>query len=246
MHEIQLAAEKDSLRRTSLLLRIGELQRTKLLDAEKAFDAYARAFREDPSTEAAKEQLEALAPLIEDGWARLVKLFEERARQAKDLDPKLAHELATKVARSYEDRLGNSAKAVEFFKKALAIETDDLGALAALEAIFTRDEKYPELLEIYRRRIEIANEPDERLDARSSPLSEWKLFVRGLAAFYRHEREEALANWDRLDRERAPSAIAERLKGLDQQAIAGPGGGSSFEALEGLVFGERILPSSRS
>ena len=42
VHEIQLAAEKDSLRRTSLLLRIGELQRTKLLDAEKAFDAYAR------------------------------------------------------------------------------------------------------------------------------------------------------------------------------------------------------------
>ncbi len=35
VHEIQLAAEKDPLRRTSLLLRIGELQRTKLLDAEK-------------------------------------------------------------------------------------------------------------------------------------------------------------------------------------------------------------------
>ena len=45
VHEIQLAAEKDTLRRTSLLLRIGELQRTKLLDAEKAFDAYARAFQ---------------------------------------------------------------------------------------------------------------------------------------------------------------------------------------------------------
>ena len=116
VHEIQLAAEKDSLRRTSLLLRIGELQRTKLLDAEKAFDGYARAFREDPSTEAAKDQLEALAPLIEEGWARLVKLF-EGALEKKDLDPKLAHELSTKVARSYEDRLGNSAKAVEFFKQ---------------------------------------------------------------------------------------------------------------------------------
>ena len=86
VHEIQLAAEKDSLRRTSLLLRIGELQRTKLLDAEKAFDAYARAFKEDPSTEAAKDQLEALAPLIEDGWTRLVKLFEGALDEAKDLD----------------------------------------------------------------------------------------------------------------------------------------------------------------
>jgi tetratricopeptide (TPR) repeat protein len=163
VHEIQLAAEKDQLRKTSLLLRIGELQRTKLLDATKAFDAYARAFRGDPSTEAAKDQLEALAPLIDDGWTKLVQLY-EAGLESKDLDQRLAHELATKVARSYEDRLNKSDKAVEFFRRALAIEQDDLNALAALESIFTRDEKFPELLEVYRRRVDIANEPDERLD----------------------------------------------------------------------------------
>ncbi|HEU0033618.1 MAG TPA: tetratricopeptide repeat protein [Kofleriaceae bacterium] len=163
VHEIQLAAEKDSLRRTSLLLRIGELQRTKLLDAEKAFDAYARAFRADPSTEAAKDQLEALAPLIDHGWEKLVALYEQGLTN-KDLDQRLAHELATKVARSYEDRLGKTDKAVEFYRKALSIEQDDLGALAALEAIFTRDEKYAELLDVYRRRTDIAQDPDERLD----------------------------------------------------------------------------------
>src|SRR5207244_3178651 len=97
------------------------------------------------------------------GWARLVQLF-EAALGVKGIDPKLAHELATKVARNYEDRLGNSAKAIEFFKKALSVEADDLNALTALEAIFTRDERYSELLDIYRRRIDIANEPDERLD----------------------------------------------------------------------------------
>ena len=165
VHEIQLAAEKDVLRKTSLLLRIGELQRTKLLDAEKAFDAYARAFKVDASTEAAKEQLEAIAPLIEDGWTRLVKLYEQAlGKGERELEPRLAHELATKVARSYEDRLGKSDKAVEYYRKALAIENDDLAALAALEAIFTRDEKFPELLEVYRRRTDIAQEPDERLD----------------------------------------------------------------------------------
>ena len=163
VHEIQLEAEKDGLRRSSLLLRIGELQRTKLNDAEKAFDAYARAFKEDPSTEAAKDQLEALAALLDNGWARLVQLF-EGALGKQDLDQVLAHELATKVARSYEDRLNNSPKAVEFFRKALGIEADDLNALTALEAIFTRDERYPELLEVYRRRVEIANEDAERLE----------------------------------------------------------------------------------
>ena len=164
VHEIQHAAEPDQLRKTSLLLRIGELQRTKLMDGERAFDAYARAFTGDPATEAAKEQLEALAPLVEDGWGRLVKLYEGALERAGELDPKLAHELATKVARSYEDRLGDSVKSVEFYRRALAIEPDDLGALAALEAVFTRDEKFADLLEIYRRRTDIAQEPDERLE----------------------------------------------------------------------------------
>src|SRR5262249_15703533 len=46
----------------------------------------------------------------------------------------------------------------------LAIEPDDLAALAALEAIFTRGDKFPELLDVYRRRVDIAEEPDERLE----------------------------------------------------------------------------------
>jgi tetratricopeptide (TPR) repeat protein len=169
VNEIQLAAldARDTLGRTNLLLKIGELQRTKLVDAEKAFDAYARAFRADPSTEAAKGQLEALAALLDDGWARLVGLFEEAlavGERDQTIDSALAHELATKVARSYEDRLNNSAKAIEFFGIALRIEPDDLGALGALESIFTRDERYPELLEVYRRRVEIASTDDQRLE----------------------------------------------------------------------------------
>lgn len=165
VHEIQLATESplDPLRRTGLLLRIGELQRGKLFDGEKAFDAYARAFRADPATEAAKNELESLAPLVDDGWTRLVALYEGALAHGRDLEPRLAHELATKVARSYEDRIGDSGKAVEMFRRALSIEPDDLGALAALETIFTRDEKFHDLLEIYRRRTDIAQEADERL-----------------------------------------------------------------------------------
>ena len=165
IHEIQLAAETDTLAKTSLLLRIGELQRTKLMDGEKAFDAYARAFRGDPSVEAAKDQLEALAALLDGGWARQVQLFEQAFEAGQDtLDNSLKHELATKVARAYEDRLQNSPKAIEYFRKALVIEPDDLTALMALESIFTRDEKYPELLEIYRRRVDIAPDNDQRLE----------------------------------------------------------------------------------
>src|SRR6185436_5092989 len=44
------------------------------------------------------------------------------------------------------------------------IEPNDLSALTALETIFTRDEKFPDLLDVYRRRVDIAEDPDERLE----------------------------------------------------------------------------------
>ena len=49
---------------------------------------------------------------------------------------------------------------------------------------------------------------------RSSPLSDWKFFARGLAAHYRGENEECKANWDRLDANRKAHRIAERLRQL--------------------------------
>jgi len=163
VHEIQVAAEKDSLRRVGLLMRIGELERTKLVDSERAFGAYARAFKEDPAVEGAKRELEELANHLDDGWPRLTALF-EGALARPELDSRLAHELAMKVARSYEERLGKSDQAVAFFRRALELEPDDLDALAALEAIFLRSDKHQDLLEVYRRRAEIAEEPADRLD----------------------------------------------------------------------------------
>src|SRR6185503_19968770 len=120
------------------------LHQTKLADPEKSFDAFARAFKTDPAVDSAKVQLEMIAALLDDGWPRMVGLYEE-ALEGKDLDPSLGHDLAIKVARTYEERLGKTYKAVEFFKQALAIEPDDPVALSSLELIFSRDEKFPDL-----------------------------------------------------------------------------------------------------
>ena len=143
-------------------MRVGELYSRQLGDAEKAFAAFARAFREDPATEGAKTQLEELCNLLDDGWPKLVALF-EGAVARDDIDPSLSHELAMKVARAYEIRLDNTDKAVEYFRRALNVEPDDLNAINALEVIFTRDEKYTDLLQVYRRKVDITTDPDERL-----------------------------------------------------------------------------------
>ena len=76
-------------------------------------------------------------------------------------------------------------------------------------------------------------------------MSEWKLLVRGLAAFYRGDQGETQANWNRLDPERAPVRIARRLQDLHQGQSDKDAGGPDFAELEGLVYGERILPRLR-
>ncbi len=79
---------------------------------------------------------------------------------------------------------------------------------------------------------------------RSSPLSEWKFFVRGLAAHYRHDTEEARANWDRLDSTRKASAIAQRLRRL-AEAQAANADERFLERIEKVVFGEPLLARLR-
>jgi tetratricopeptide (TPR) repeat protein len=78
--------------------------------------------------------------------------------------------------------------------------------------------------------------------ARSSPWSDWKLFVRGLAAFSRNEADAVRANWDRLDPKRAAARIARGLTALSGNG-ATPNGPVRAVELEKQVFGEPTLDS---
>jgi tetratricopeptide (TPR) repeat protein len=75
---------------------------------------------------------------------------------------------------------------------------------------------------------------------RSSVLSEWKFFVRGLAAYYRGETAEVKANWDRLDTARKAHLIAQRLLSFLDVDGADPGS-ERIKALEKLAYREPIL-----
>ena len=56
--------------------------------------------------------------------------------------------------------------------------------------------------------------------SRNSPFAEWKFFVRGLAAYYRHDDEAMRANWDRLAPDRFAARLAAPLRRLADPAVA--------------------------
>src|SRR5262249_37728462 len=125
-----------------------------------------------------------IAPHLEDdGWKKLVELYEAAlSRGSSDpyapvtgsLDTRLLHELSLKVAAAYDDRLDATAKAIEYYRRALSLEPDDQTALEALDRLFSREEKWSDLLEIYRRKVDLSRDPDERLNLLFRIASLWE------------------------------------------------------------------------
>jgi tetratricopeptide (TPR) repeat protein len=69
---------------------------------------------------------------------------------------------------------------------------------------------------------------------RNSPFAEWKFFVRGLAAYYRHDDEAMHANWDRLAHDRFAARLARPLRRLADPAGSGDAVANSEEFREAI------------
>ncbi len=170
VQRIKLAREKDKAGRVQLLLRIGGLDQN-LGDAEGAWDAYASAFTEDSTSQSARDSLEDLAGAL-DRWGPLVKLYE--AALKKKLDPALERELLLVVAVAYDEKLEKSEKAVEYFRRAQEILPQDAAALVALERLYTRTERWPDLIETLRRKADLVTDPGERVAIRVRIATVWE------------------------------------------------------------------------
>lgn len=76
--------------------------------------------------------------------------------------------------------------------------------------------------------------------SRSSPLADWRYFVRGLIAYWKSDLEQAHANWERLSPDRAAAKIAGALRALSTGDFTGRLS-YSLRKLETIAFGEPLL-----
>ena len=161
--EIQVAAAGSASERVELLLRIGSILAQTIGNSAGAFDAYSRAFRQDPHNETAQEELEKIAQ-IEDRFADFAALYEEAV--AGDLPSDLQRSLLMKLAALYDQRLGNAPKAIENYRKALEVDSDNVAALEALDKLYSRDQNWADLLGVYRSKVTLTGDPAARQDLR--------------------------------------------------------------------------------
>ena len=209
VQRIRLGQEKNTGRRVALLLRIGSLE-AKLGNSEQAWEAYARAFSENPESTAAREALENLATIL-DNWASLVTLYEAALGGKKQLAPPLERELLLVVAVAYDEKLEKSEKAVEYFRRAQAIEPEDASALVALERLYTRTERWSDLIDTLTKKFALVKEPAEREQIRVRVATVWEEML-GNAA-------EAIKAWKAVLKD-SPNNL-QALRSLDRLYLRG-------------------------
>lgn len=171
--EILATAEADPGKRVGLLRKVARVAAENIGDLGRAFDAQARALKEDPANAESRAELEQLAERA-NAWDKLDVVFSEIAEGLSDA--RLAREYWMLLA-GIDERLGKIDEAAKGYDRVLTIDPGDAEALSAMDALYRRTERWSDLISVFRRRIELAQEGTERegLFAQMASVYEEKL-----------------------------------------------------------------------
>ena len=173
--ELRLEGMADPPSRRGLLMRVCQLREEGLDDLEGAFEACARALKEDPADREVQVELDRLAAVLED-MPRLVAVYEERLHDI--FDATLSRAIHMKVAGLLEEVLGDDDRAEGHYRAALDFEGDEREPLRALDRILLRQEKWSDLLEVLDRELAAVADPMEQAEIYAR-LGEIRLDING-------------------------------------------------------------------
>lgn len=156
--EIAAEATTDRERKGELLRKIAVTAAAMIGDPQKAFDAQAGAVALDPTALDARDELEAFAQRAQ-AWPALEKLYSRIASDLADAD--LARNYWLRLA-AIQQQHGNVADAAASYERLLELNPADSQALMALESLLRGGGRWEELVDVYRRRIELSDDDDSR------------------------------------------------------------------------------------
>ena len=186
LHEEELLSITAPADGVAALSRIAQEAEEHLGNLDMAADALRRALDLAPDH---LPSLVHLARLTErrETWDQLVPLLERQAELSSD--PAQAIALRQRAAQVLEERLNNAAAAIAVLEKLLTADRTYVPALQALGRLYSREGRWRELLEMYRREAELAGPTRAvQLWVRIADLEESRLF----------DLDAARAAWDEV------------------------------------------------
>ncbi|HET8733629.1 MAG TPA: tetratricopeptide repeat protein, partial [Anaeromyxobacteraceae bacterium] len=170
--KLEAAAGIDEKKAT--LVESARIYDAELHDVDEAVAALRRALELDGADPAALQALSALYRR-EHRWADLAGML-ARARDLSASDEaRIAYQL--EIAGVYENEIEDDEAAVEGYRTVLGLDDRNAVALAGLERLYTKLDRFAELNRVYERQIELADDPREkvRVLSRSAAIHEEKL-----------------------------------------------------------------------
>ncbi|MEZ4453427.1 MAG: hypothetical protein R3B09_28445 [Nannocystaceae bacterium] len=148
IHELQLQGAGGVDERVQILMRIAEIQETKLMELEQAYATYARVFREQPENVAARENLLRLANILAraEDYVALITGFVDGEGLGDERDEILA---IVREAAELWGRLGHYGRSVPLYERLLEARPDDATVFPALESVLTHAEMWDRLVDAY-------------------------------------------------------------------------------------------------
>ena len=158
----RLVESRDEAEVRSLRLRSAEISGGRLGDALGAYAAIEAAFLQEPQDTSLWEQLSQAAERAKQHRA-LAQAF-ARVIDNAELSEADRIELASRVAKLYDEVLLEPHEAEPFHKRVLAHDPKDEAAFSALKELYTTEERWEELQALYKRRIEDTVDAETKLD----------------------------------------------------------------------------------
>ena len=158
VYEVMATHSDDQPRRVELLVKIADIHERRRVDVEHAFDAYTRAYRIDPTNPDVIAHLDHLADAAVK-WPELAAVYE--AELANIHDSALQVETLLRVARIYEEEMRDQTRAIAAYRRVTEIEPDRPEGLLALDRLYTQAERWPELAEVLRGQMRLAQTDEE-------------------------------------------------------------------------------------
>jgi tetratricopeptide (TPR) repeat protein len=212
--EQKLEAAAGLEEKKATLLEVAKIYDGEMGDVDEAVAALRRVLELDGADPAALEALSALYRR-EHRWGELASVLSRARDLAASDEDRIRFQL--QIAALYENEIGDDEAAVEAYRTVLGLDEDDVEALAGLERLYTKLDRFAELNRVYERQIALAQDPREkvRILAKSAGIHDEKLHdprsaieqneailrldggnlpaVKALERLYRDERR-----WDRL------------------------------------------------
>jgi tetratricopeptide (TPR) repeat protein len=156
--EAKLTHIEEPSARLELLRQAAQLYEERLRDKESAFERFKAAFALAPGDEQSQADLERAAKATGD-WAQVVAAYQSAIEEA---DEDTAASLRLRLGRVFVDELGKVDEALAQYRAVYESQPDNGEALTALETLYRKTEGWADLLEVYTKKLALADEPGER------------------------------------------------------------------------------------